>query len=133
MDIGVYNPQEAWMTIEERQLVRRFVREMKKLLKEQDTAPAPLLALRINDVVNSYILVRRAERTALMPLPEEEDFAPARRSFDEIGKALDRLRKAMQDLDAALPAPTTTPQSADLATFLQPIFAQAQELLHPDP
>ena len=129
MSIGNFDLQEDWMTTDERSLARRFAGEVKRLLEQSDVRPGPLLALRVNDVVNSYILVRRAEQAALMPEAVNADAVPAKGSFDDIGKARDRLRKAMQELDGALPAQERPQEVADLASFLRPIYAKANGIV----
>jgi len=127
MDLKTLARGEAWMDDAERRLARRFMRGMSALFNEHGVADTPLLALRVNDVLVSWLLVRRAE-TGLFPgaLDPGDDRAAAA-VIEAVSRARERMRKAMKELEDAC-AKGGTPIDAGLADQVRPILKQAAGL-----
>ena len=128
MKLNTLAEGEAWMSEDETTLNRQFVRGVKKLLRERGVAKNPLLVLRVNDVVVSWLLVRRMEAN-LGEDPsdisglESTQTTPAQ--ADAIGKSRERLRKSIKDLEDYC-ARAGSPIDTGLADVMKPVIQQVQ-------
>ncbi|MCF6287153.1 MAG: hypothetical protein L3K26_18495 [Candidatus Hydrogenedentes bacterium] len=116
---------EAWMTEEEIVLNRQFVRGVDELLRDRGVGENPLLALRVNDVVVSWLLVRRMEMALAEPEGPEETTPTTPAQVDAIGKSRERLRKSIKDLEEYC-ARAGTPIDTGLADVMKPVIQQVQ-------
>lgn len=115
---------ENWMSGEERELNGTFVRGAAKLLRSRGVAENPLLVLRVNDVVVSWLLTRRLEEG----LGHDDTGAPVPTTpaqADSIGKSRERLRKSIKDLEDYC-ARAGTPIDTGLADLMKPVIQQVQ-------
>lgn len=95
-DLGI---DSTWMDTTERRLGRRFFQRIAALLEARGVEDSPLLALRVNDVLVSFLLVRRIEG-ALGPRREDgENTPPPHQLAEWVGKGKERMRKAIKDLE----------------------------------
>jgi len=118
---------EAWMTKGEKERTRKFVRDVERLLRERGVAENLLLALRVDDLVVSWLLARRIEGGLAL---EPEDGAAATPAItsaqaDAIGKNRERLRKSVKDLEDYC-ARAGTPIDTGLADAMKPVIRQVQ-------
>lgn len=119
---------EIWMDEEESELNRQFVRGMGRLLRSRGVAENPLLALRVNDVVVSWLLVRRMEIALVKPHPDSDSGdtpAITTACADAIGKGRERLRKSVKDLEDYC-SRAGTPIDTGLADAMKPVIQQVQ-------
>ena len=128
MELNTLAQGETWMTEEEITLNRQFVRGVGKLLSDRGVAENPLLLLRVNDVVVSWLLARRmesslAENNGDDVSPEGPRTTPAQ--SDAIGKSRERLRKSIKDLEDYC-ARAGTPIDTGLADVMKPVIQQIQ-------
>jgi len=125
MELMMLAEGEAWMNDEERRLNGQFVVGVRALLESRGVTENPLLALRVNDVVVSWLLVRRMEAR----LGEEGDPEAGERTTpaaaDAIGKSRERLRKSIKDLEDYC-ARAGTPIDTGLADVMKPVIQQVQ-------
>jgi len=112
MNTNTLSQGEPWMTPEERQLNHDFVHTTTEHLAARGVPETPLLLIRINDVIATWLLARRLE-AALTPEPGEPAPCPTPAQAGAIGKCRDRLRRAMKELEACCP-PDATPVAGDL-------------------
>ena len=115
---------ETWMSGDEAELNRQFVRGVGKLLKDRGVAANPLLVLRVNDIVVSWLLARRMEEG----LGGDGDGVAARTTSaqaEAIGKSRERLRKAIKELEEYC-ARAGTPIDTGLADLMKPVIQQIQ-------
>lgn len=115
---------EHWMDPTEFDLNRKLVGGIAKLLKERGVKENPLLALRVNELTVTWLVSRRVE-AALAP---EEDTAAPRMSpaqAEAIGKARERLRKAVRELEEYCER-AGTPIDRGLADLMKPVIQQIQ-------
>lgn len=112
---------EPWMTPEERTLNHDFIQSTTQLLATRGVPESPLILLRINDVIVTWILARRLE-SALTPAPGKPAPCPTIAQAGAIGKCRDRLRRAMKELETCCPK-GDTPIGI---TFPQPQHPSAQ-------
>jgi hypothetical protein len=120
---------EHWMDAEERLCARDLVERLAAQFDARGVVETPLLALRVNDLVVSLLLVRRIE-SQLAELPEcPESEKPNARSpatlAEAVGKARERMRKAMKELEDSC-AKLGTPIDRGLADALRPIMLQGR-------
>ncbi len=113
---------ETWMTETERRLTRRFIRGMEPVLAERGVAHTPLLALRVHDVLVSYVLVRRLE-AGLFPgtTAEHGDERAVAAVVEAVSRARERMRKAMKELEDAC-TKAGTPIDTGLADVVKPLL-----------
>ena len=119
---------EAWMSEVEQRLARRFVRGMGLVFEGHGVADTPLLALRVNDVLVSYVLVRRLE-AGLYPgaLEDGGDDRAMAAVVEAVSRARERMRKAMKELEDAC-AKAGTPIDTGLADVVKPLLTAAAGL-----
>jgi hypothetical protein len=115
---------EPWMTKGEKKAVAKFLKRMQKLFRQRNVAETPLLAMRLNDVIVSFLLTRRAEQElATDPLEPGQ----LHKILDTTGKIRERLRRSMKDLEDAC-ANAGTPIEPGLADRMKPLILRAQGL-----
>lgn len=116
---------EHWMDPTEFDLNRKLVRGIAKLLKARGVAENPLLALRVNEVAVTWLVSRRVEAGLA---PEDDTSAAPRTSpaqAEAIGKARERLRKAIRELEEYCER-AGTPIDQGLADLMKPVIQQIQ-------
>jgi len=112
----------------ERRLARRFVRGMGTVFSDHGVADTPLLSLRVNDVLVSYVLVRRLEAGLFLGGAEDEGDERATAAVVEaVSRARERMRKAMKELEEAC-AKAGTPIDTGLADLVKPMLKAATGL-----
>ena len=117
-----------WMTREERTLAKWFVNHMAREFRERDVPQTPLLVVRVNDAMVSYLLARRAEN--LLGFGQAEDgtpLPPAPAAYDQVGKAHERLRKAARELEDFC-ARAGKPINTGIADQLQPLMEHTRKI-----
>lgn len=119
----------------EQQLARYFVEGMEAHLGRCGVALTPLIVLRVHDVLVSFLaaLVLEGELGQEEAAPEEEQARSRGRrgvavGLEALGKARERLRKAMNDLEEAC-AKAGTPIDRGLADIMKPILKKAHGVL----
>lgn len=115
---------ETWMSTDEAELNRQFVRGVEALLRERGVVENPLLVLRIDDVVVSWLLTRRME-SGLEPGDSGEAPRTTSAQAEAIGKSRERLRKAIKELEEYCER-AGTPIDTGLADQLKPVIQQIQ-------
>lgn len=115
---------EAWMSGDEAELNRQFVLGVGKLLRDRGVVENPLLVLRVNDVVVSWLLARRME-AGLGAGEEGESPRTTSAQAEAIGKSRERLRKAIKELEEYC-ARAGTPIDTGLADLMKPVIQQIQ-------
>lgn len=98
---------EPWMTSQEHDLNRDLIRAIAEFLAAAGVPETALVALRVNDVAATWLLVRRLE-TVLTPAQGEPAPCPTSAQADAIGKCRERLRRAIKELEECC-ARTGTP------------------------
>jgi hypothetical protein len=96
---------EPWMTPQEHDLNREFIRATIDYLASRNVPESPLITLRVNDVIVTWLLARRLE-TALTPPEDGTTPCPTLAQAGAIGKCRDRLRRALKELEACCPRNT---------------------------
>ena len=115
---------EVWMSDGEAELSRDLVRGLGKLLRARGVAENPLLVLRVNDVVVSWLLARRMEESlGCDGAGESARTTPAQ--ADAVGKSRERLRKSIKDLEEYC-VRAGTPIDTGLADLMKPVIQQVQ-------
>lgn len=115
---------ELWMSADEVELNRQFVRGVGKLLEDRGVMENPLLVLRVSDIVVSWLLTRRMEDG----LGSGEDGAAPKTTSaqaEAIGKSRERLRKAIKELEEYCER-AGTPIDRGLADLMKPVIQQIQ-------
>lgn len=115
---------QPWMNGDDKDTAKSYARQIRKQFKQAGVRPAPLLHIRVNDVLISLLLTRRAEASLIT---EPADIAELHKILEAIGKTRDRLRKAMKELETAC-ATAGTPIEMGLADRVKPIMLKAQGL-----
>lgn len=105
MNLNTLAQGESWMTPEERGLNRVFVHATAVFLADRGVPETPLILIRVNDIIATWLLARRLE-SALAPKPGAPAPCPTPAQAGAIGKCRDRLRRAMKDLEACCPRDT---------------------------
>ena len=121
MRFGRLLPSDAWMRDGERRRFRAFVRRVVAPLEAAHGAEDPMLRLLVCDLGALLVYV---ERTEAGLQAEEEAFDETReaKALEAAGKARERMRKAMkelQDYSATLAGPA---QGESLAERMMPIL-----------
>lgn len=115
---------ETWMSADELKLNRQLVEGVKKLLKDRGVAENPLLVLRVDDIVVSWLLTRRME-AGLGPGEDGERPRTSAAQADAIGKSRERLRKAIKELEEYCER-AGTPIDTGLADLMKPVIQEIQ-------
>jgi hypothetical protein len=95
--------QADWMTPDEKKLAKWFVNHLARLFRERGVPQNPLLVVRLNDALVSYLLARRAE--SLLGFGQAEDgtaIPPPPAAYDLVGKAHERLARAGKPIDTGI-------------------------------
>ena len=130
MNLITLSQDEPWMTPEERDLNRNFNQATTELLAARGVPVTPLIMLRVNDVIATWLLARRLE-SALAPKPGKPAPCPTPAQAGAIGKCRDRLRRAMKDLEACC-ARDAVPTGPDLPERMQHAAQPHAEPAHPN-
>lgn len=115
----------AWMTTPELRRYRRFVRALEEHCATHGVAWTPLLGLRLRDVAVCHLLVLRVEAALLQEDGLELDPKAALPTAvaEAIGKAQERCRKAMRELEEYC-VKAGTPIDQGIADVMRPIIRQ---------
>jgi hypothetical protein len=119
------------MTDEERLAVKRFVAEVRRMFAARGVRESPLLTLRVADVGIHWLLAMRLER-GLMPEEDGPDANAVELSgalADQIGKARERMRKSIRELEDACTR-LGTPIDVGIADRMLPMVRETKDLLH---
>ncbi len=116
-------------------IAQAFVEDMQALFTRQGVVETPLLVLRVDDVFANYLLVIQAEK-ALDDAQEQPDkdesiriSKPIALGLEEnVGKARERLRKSMKELEESCTR-AGTPIDIGLADLMKPILKKAEGVL----
>ena len=131
---------EPWMDPEEHESAAKLVRSLQQSFTDRQIPETPFLVLRVQDFLLHHTLCRRLERS-LTPDPAAVPPVTVLPSLAEhIGKARDRMRKALKELEDAAaklaPPPPPPPPPArpfNLPDFYKPILEKAGVDLINDP
>jgi len=118
----------AWMDDDEKTLAKWFVSRMARLLRQRGVAQTPLLVVRVNDAMVSYLLARRAEN--LLGFGQADDgtaVPPPPAAYDLVGKAHERLRRATRELEDFC-ARAGKPIDTGIADRLQPLMEHTRKI-----
>jgi hypothetical protein len=115
---------ETWMSTDELELNLQLVRGVEQLLKNRGVAESPLLVLRVDDIVVSWLLTRRLE-AGLGPGDDGEVPRTSASQADAIGKSRERLRKAIKELEEYCER-AGTPIDTGLADRMKPVIQEVQ-------
>ncbi len=116
-------------------LVQALLADMRLLFQQAGIAPTSLLLLRVQDVVYSFLLVMELEAALRQPL--EPDDSKARdttgraawlREVEAIGRARERLRKAMKELEDTC-ARMGRPVDGSLAERMLPLLEKTEGVI----
>ncbi|MFP4502918.1 MAG: hypothetical protein ACLFTT_18140 [Candidatus Hydrogenedentota bacterium] len=129
MDLETLAQSMDWMTAGERLITAVFVEQMQATFTAGGVALTPLIVLRTEDVIVSHLMVRRIEHglaeSGAAELETKEQRATRAAIIEAAGKARERLRKAMKDLEDAC-TKAGTPIDTGLADRLRPLLQQAE-------
>jgi hypothetical protein len=134
MDFRTLARGAEWMTEEDRKWIRRFAQALRTQCERANVRQSPMLVLRAEDVAHSAIQIHLLERRfkALMTMEADEDKRARALGthVDAIGKARERLRKAIKELEeylakAGAPDPNTVP----FADRMRPIMHKAEGVI----
>lgn len=118
-----------WATEDEKKEYGEHVHKIQCMFRKRGVGKTPLLDMRIGDVVALELLVRYLEK-ALGPASEAcEDREKQVRTqllfVDAIGKASEKRRKAMSELELYL-GKTSAPSEIGLPDLMKPIMKKAE-------
>lgn len=98
MTLTTLTSGEPWMTPQERELNHEFIRGTAEVLATLEIHETPLVTLRVNDIVSTWLLARRLE-SILAPTEDDPAPCPSPAQAGAIGKCRERLRRAIKELD----------------------------------
>jgi hypothetical protein len=119
---------------------KTLTRDMLRVFKRHGVEQTPLIHLRLEDMLATYLLVRRLEAALFRSdlFDSSNDFpdrttAAGRRSalhplIEAVGKTRERLRKAVKEFEEVLAA-AGTPINQGFADKMKPIIKKAQGVL----
>lgn len=134
MDLESLIFDKPWMTEEERIVAEAFWQAVGEALETHGVEKNLLTLLRVNDVLVMYLLARRAEEALCGAGPGVKNDKPGAKrgpdasAFDGCGRAYERLRKAMKELEEAC-ARAGKPIDAGIADVMKPILKKAEGVL----
>ncbi len=116
MNLSNLAQAEPWMDHEERQTAATLAAAFEKNFADRQIPEGPFLTLRVENCLVHHALCRRLER-ALTPDPDADTPATITTAIaGHIGRARERLRKALKELedtaDKLAPTPEQRPNSA---------------------
>jgi hypothetical protein len=114
-----------WMSDKEHIVAKKFVAGLRRFFKQRGVAENPLIVLRVEDLCFSLLLARRAEEA--LPTENEITKKTSERTPSAIevaGRARERLRKAMKELEEAC-AKLGTPVDTGLADRMKSIMQRS--------
>lgn len=114
-------------------VARALAEHMLALFAACGVTTTPLVLLRLEDVLSSYLVVRRMQQAVWAADTEEQESARAglaalTAGAEPLAKARERLRKAMNELET-LCAKAGTPIDVGLADRVQPLLEQTKGVL----
>jgi hypothetical protein len=114
-------------------VARSIAEAMLALFEEYGVAMTPLVVMRLEDVLSSYLVVRRLQQAMWLTETEEQESARASvaamaAAAEPLAKARERLRKAMKELED-LCAKAGTPIDVGLAERVQPLLERTKGVL----
>lgn len=116
-------------------LARAFIEGIEALFERQGVVETPLTLLRVEDIFVNHTLALRAEQALADALAAQagtgadDSSKPLAPGFEEsIGKARERLRKSMKELEESC-AKAGTPIDIGLADVMKPILKKAEGVL----
>jgi hypothetical protein len=118
---------EKWMTPQERVFYSRFAASIEYTLDQRGIEMTSMTALRVNDVVVSFVLVRRLESTLNSDAVAAETATKPQTLIalvDGIGKAREKMRKALKELEDVC-GPIAMPQETGFADRMKSIVKRA--------
>jgi len=119
----------ALLPANEPSLSEPFIEGMKQHLARYGVALTPLLVLRVREVLVCLLVVLHLEKGLLCGQEEEVGSRTvAGADLETLGKAQERLRKAMNDLEESC-AKAGTPIDKGLADVMKPILQRAKGIL----
>ncbi|MBI1319852.1 MAG: hypothetical protein GC168_13055 [Candidatus Hydrogenedens sp.] len=117
-----------WMTPEEKPLARWFVSKMARQLRQRGVPETPLLVVRVNDAMVSFLLARRAESVLGFGINEDgTPLSPTPGAYDLVGKAHERLRRSVRELEDYCTR-AGRPIDVGIADKLQPLMQATRAL-----
>lgn len=131
MNLRALGRGEVWMTDEERLAMKQFIGGMRRMFAARKVEESPLLTLRVADVGIHWLLARRLERGLILDRDDSGD-RPVEFSgslADQIGKARERMRKAVRELEDAC-ARLGAPIDVGIADNMLPMVRKTSDLLH---
>jgi hypothetical protein len=128
MKLGEWIGDAVWLHEDEREWAVRLVDAFEHSFDDFGMLRTPLLALRTEDVVVLRLLVRRLENRLAEPAEETSPKRGTDDPLEAVGKARDRLRKAMKELEELYPKSALS-AGAGLADIMKPILKQADGVI----
>ena len=149
MNLRTVSNGESWMTEEEQNRVKKLGQSLRRSLKARHIEDEPFIALRVEDLCVSWVIAKRVETELCMPensrkaeakedpqsSPEqseaarkklEREAAAARAAaVDAVGRARERLRKSLKELEDAC-GKGGAPARRGLADELMPLMLRAE-------
>lgn len=104
-----------------------LVRDILRMLRKSGAQESPLTILCVDDLASSYEVVRAAEE-ALASAGEAQDVAGLVRLLDAVGKARERMRKAMKEM-RDICAQYGTPVGRSLPETLMPLIESGRGVI----
>jgi hypothetical protein len=128
MDLKTVARGAPWMTRDERLATRRLLRRFRPILERRSVPDSPFLALRLAELAAASAIALRMQGALAPPAPTPEDPCPAPPPpapalAEAIGKAHDRLRKALAEVEEHIDKYGCT-QGSGLADLLRPMIKQ---------
>ncbi len=127
MDLKSWVLDNTWLADPERACAVKLAHEFEKMFDQFEVVRTPLLVLHAEHAILSYLIVRRVEARLNDGLEMEHD--PPKRPLDPVldavGKARERWRKAMKELEEYC-AKAGTPIDRGLADIMKPILKKAE-------
>ena len=115
---------------EEADLVAATVRDCRRNLRKGGPDSAPMGIIRLEGVLTLYILARRAGLAALRGgLPDACEGEATSVDGDDVGKAQERLRKALKEFEDFTPGSAQAGTPAGLADLLKPLLMDTGDVL----
>jgi hypothetical protein len=116
---------------EEADLVAAAVRDCRRNLRKGGPDVAPVAVIRLEGVLTLYVLARRTGLAALRAgLPDscesDENAAP---DGDDVGKAQERLRKALKEFEDSAPGSEQAGAPTGIADLLKPLLKETGDVL----
>jgi hypothetical protein len=129
MNLKTLSRGKDWMTAKECAVTGAFVAEMDATFEAGAVVVTPLMVLRTEDVLVSHLMVQRIEQDLAEDgdpdMDPKEQRARPLALIEAAGKARERLRKAMKELEDAC-TKAGTPIDTGLADRMRPLLQQTE-------